>query len=295
VNRTERLYALAEELRRAGRTGTTGPRLAAALEVSERTIKRDVAALQQAGLTIWAQAGPGGGYVLDPSASLPPVNFTPGQAVAVAVALATLPPGSPFAVDALAARGKVWDALGAGDRARAEALAARVWVRHAAPDPDLTDAVPPASPPDAVPPASPPDGAPPASPPASPPGGAPPGEPHDGTVAPGRGDVVGRARTHLGVLRAVEQSIAGSRVLAIRYRDGRGATSTRRVEPVLLAHTDGRWYLVAWCRTREAVRWFRLSRVERADLTAEAYDPRPVADVGEPPPGSAAVYRPDPA
>ncbi len=61
VNRTERLYALAEELRRAGRTGTTGPRLAAALEVSERTIKRDVAALQQAGLTIWAQAGPGAG------------------------------------------------------------------------------------------------------------------------------------------------------------------------------------------------------------------------------------------
>ncbi|WP_175008725.1 WYL domain-containing protein [Cellulosimicrobium sp. TH-20] len=272
MNRTERLYALAEELRRAGRTGTTGPRLAAALEVSERTIKRDVAALQQAGLTIWAQAGPGGGYVLDPSASLPPVNFTPGQAVAVAVALATLPPGSPFAVDALAARGKMWDALGAGDRARAEALAARVWVRHAAPDPDLPDAVPPASPPD----------------------GAPPGEPHDGTAAPGRGHVVGRARTHLGVLRAVEQSIAGSRVLAIRYRDGRGATSTRRVEPVLLAHTGGRWYLVAWCRTREAVRWFRLSRVERADLTAEAYDPRPVADVGEPPPGSAAVYRPEP-
>jgi predicted DNA-binding transcriptional regulator YafY len=278
VNRTERLYALAEELRRAGRTGTTGPRLAAALEVSERTIKRDVAALQQAGLTIWAQAGPGGGYVLDPSASLPPVNFTPGQAVAVAVALATLPPGSPFAVDALAARGKVWDALGAGDRARAEALAARVWVRHAVPDPDRPDAVPPASPPDAVPPAA-----------------VHPGEPYGDTTPPGRGDVVGRARTHLGVLRAVEQSIAGGRVLAIRYRDGRGATSTRRVEPVLLAHTDGRWYLVAWCRTREAIRWFRLSRVERADLTAEAYDPRPVADVGEPPPGSAAVYRPGPA
>ncbi len=287
MNRTERLYALAEELRRAGRTGTTGPRLAAALEVSERTIKRDVAALQQAGLTIWAQAGPGGGYVLDPSASLPPVNFTPGQAVAVAVALATLPPGSPFAVDALAARGKVWDALGAGDRARAEALAARVWVRHAAPDPDLPDAVPPAASPPSVPPdAVPADDV--------PPDAVAPGEPHRDTTGPGRGDVVGRARTHLGVLRAVEQSIAGGRVLAIRYRDGRGAASARRVEPVLLAHTDGRWYLVAWCRTREAIRWFRLSRVERADLTAEAYDPRPVADVGEPPPGSAAVYRPDP-
>ncbi len=293
MNRTERLYALAEELRRAGRTGTTGPRLAAALEVSERTIKRDVAALQQAGLTIWAQAGPGGGYVLDPSASLPPVNFTPGQAVAVAVALATLPPGSPFAVDALAARGKVWDALAAGDRARAEALAARVWVRHdagsASPGPSApavrggsgTTALPP----DAV---------------AGPRAGASPGSvarAGDDTAshgADGGGDVVGRARSHLGVLRAVEQALAGSRVLAIRYRDGRGATSARRVEPVLLAHADGRWYLVAWCRTREAIRWFRLSRVERADLTAQTYAPRPVEDVGEPPAGAAAVYDPDP-
>jgi predicted DNA-binding transcriptional regulator YafY len=94
------------------------------------------------------------------------------------------------------------------------------------------------------------------------------------------------------VLRAVEQSLTGSRVLAIRYRDGRGERSARRVEPVLLAHTDGRWYLVAWCRTREAIRWFRLERVERADLTAETYAPRPVEDVGDPPPGAAAVYGP---
>ncbi|WP_435738116.1 WYL domain-containing protein [Cellulosimicrobium sp. PMB13] len=259
MNKTERLYAIAEELRRAGPTGTTGRRLAAALEVSERTIKRDVAALQQAGLTIWAQAGPGGGYVLDPSATLPPVNFTPGQAVAVAVALATLPPASPFAVDAASARGKVWDALGSGDRERAEALAARVWVRRppadAAAAPDVAPAVPSAP------------------------------DPRAG------GGVVGRARTHLGVLRAVEQSLGSSRVLAIRYRDGHGAETSRRVEPVILAHTDDRWYLVAWCRLREGIRWFRLSRVVRADVTAETYVPRPVAEVGEPPADAVAVSR----
>ncbi|WP_069387854.1 helix-turn-helix transcriptional regulator [Cellulosimicrobium cellulans] len=255
MNRTERLYAIAEELRRAGRTGTTGRRLATALEVSERTVKRDVSALQQAGLTIWAQAGPGGGYVLDPSATLPPVNFTPGQAVAVAVALATLPPGSPFAVDALAARGKVWDALAAGDRDRADALAARVWVRQPRPAPEPDGA----------------DGA----------DGADDGDAHGG--------VVGRARSHLRVLRAVEQSLASSRVLAIRYRDRRGEETARRVEPVILAHTQGQWYLVAWCRLREGVRWFRLSRVVRADVTREPYVPRPVEDVGEPPAGAAAV------
>jgi predicted DNA-binding transcriptional regulator YafY len=127
VNRTDRLYAITEELRRTGPRGTSGPRLARLLEVSERTIKRDIAALQQAGAPIWAQAGPGGGYVLDESASLPPVNFTPGQAVAVAVALAAMPSGSPFAVDGAAARGKVFDALGPADRARAADLAGRVW------------------------------------------------------------------------------------------------------------------------------------------------------------------------
>nr|WP_277818658.1 WYL domain-containing protein [Cellulosimicrobium arenosum] len=90
-------------------------------------------------------------------------------------------------------------------------------------------------------------------------------------------------------MRAVEQSLSTSRVLAIRYRDGRGEETSRRVEPVILAHTEGSWYLVAWCRLREAVRWFRLARVVRADVTAEEYVPRAVADVGEPPADAAAV------
>ncbi|MFD6166588.1 helix-turn-helix transcriptional regulator [Oerskovia sp. NPDC060287] len=278
MNKTERLYATAEELRRAGRAGTTGARLARLFEVSERTVKRDVSALQQAGLPVWAQAGPGGGYVLDPSASLPPVNFSPQQAVAVAVALAALPPGSPFAVDAAAAQGKVWDALGPEARERASALAARVWI-------DRGDTA--GRPRDA--PQSVPDGA--ARPGADvAPGG--PGVPDDAArpgadVAPG--GVVPRAHAHLQVLRAVEQSLARSLVLALRYRDGRGNESARRVEPVILAHTEAAWYLVAWCRSREAVRWFRLDRVERADLTGETYVPRPVAEVGTPPSGAVPV------
>ncbi|TGJ95614.1 hypothetical protein DLJ96_13885, partial [Actinotalea fermentans ATCC 43279 = JCM 9966 = DSM 3133] len=103
------------------------------------------------------------------------------------------------------------------------------------------------------------------------------------------GDPVPRARVHLQVLRAVEQSLARSVVLAIRYRDARGHESARRVEPVILAHREGAWYLIAWCRSRDAVRWFRLDRVERADLTGEPYVPRPVAEVGTPPSGAMPV------
>jgi len=86
INRTNRMYAITEELRRAGSRGATGARLARMLEVSPRTVKRDIAALQEAGAPIWTQADPGGGYAMAGTASLPPINFTPAQAVAVAIA-----------------------------------------------------------------------------------------------------------------------------------------------------------------------------------------------------------------
>src|SRR5690606_8617698 len=57
VNRTDRLFAIREELRGAGPAGRTAERLAEVFEVSVRTIKRDVAALQQAGFPVWARPG----------------------------------------------------------------------------------------------------------------------------------------------------------------------------------------------------------------------------------------------
>lgn len=128
VNRTDRLYAIAEELRAAGDRGRTGRWLAGRFEVSERTIKRDVSALQQAGVPIWAQAGPGGGYVLDGRATLPPVNFTEAEAVALAVAVAA-GRDLPFAADGRAALVKVLAAMPRATRASTDALANRLWTR----------------------------------------------------------------------------------------------------------------------------------------------------------------------
>lgn len=128
MNRTDRLHAISEALRRAGASGTTSSKLARDLEVSARTIKRDVSALQQSGALIWSQPGPGGGYVLDDSANLPPVAFTYAQSVAVATALAVLPTSSPFSADVRSASGKVFDTLSPHARERAQALANRVWV-----------------------------------------------------------------------------------------------------------------------------------------------------------------------
>src|SRR6187402_2186696 len=75
MRRTERLFALAEYLR-GRRTGVTAEALAERFDVTVRTIYRDLDALRIASLPLTADRGPGGGYALDRSYSLPPVNFT---------------------------------------------------------------------------------------------------------------------------------------------------------------------------------------------------------------------------
>jgi len=85
MRRTERLFALAEYLR-GRRTGVTAEVLAERFGVAVRTIYRDLDALRDASLPVAAERGRGGGYALDRSYSLPPVNFTAREA-ALLVAL----------------------------------------------------------------------------------------------------------------------------------------------------------------------------------------------------------------
>src|SRR5512145_2425270 len=85
MQRTERLFALAEYLR-GRRTGVTAEALAERFDVTVRTIYRDLDALRAASMPVGAERGPGGGYALDRSYSLPPVNFTAREA-ALLVAL----------------------------------------------------------------------------------------------------------------------------------------------------------------------------------------------------------------
>jgi predicted DNA-binding transcriptional regulator YafY len=61
--------------------------LAERLEVSPRTVRRDVDRLRELGYRIGAVKGPDGGYRLDAGSELPPLLFDDDQAVALAVAL----------------------------------------------------------------------------------------------------------------------------------------------------------------------------------------------------------------
>lgn len=64
-----------------------GEKLAERLEVSPRTVRRDVERLRGLGYRITALRGPDGGYRLEAGADLPPLLFDDEKAVAVAVAL----------------------------------------------------------------------------------------------------------------------------------------------------------------------------------------------------------------
>jgi predicted DNA-binding transcriptional regulator YafY len=141
VNRTDRLYAIVEDLRAAAPRLRTARELAQRYEVSLRTIERDISALQQSGVPIYADVGRRGGYALDKSMSLPPLNFTAAESVALAVALARSP-HTPFAEAGHSALRKILAAMPESDAAAARDLAARVGL-CGPPDHEAPHEIPP--------------------------------------------------------------------------------------------------------------------------------------------------------
>lgn len=228
MRRTERLHALTEMLRRSGARGVSAERLAIELEVSVRTVKRDLDALENCGALLWSRPGPGGGYGLADGASLPPVSLSPAQAVALMAAVSAAP-DAPYADLAAAGIQKILDVLDPRTRARADELAQRVWV----------NSVPSSS----------------------------------------------RA-----IKSALEEAMTEQCVVRIRYTSRDGTTTTRDVEPVLFASTSGQWYLIGWCRLRNAMRWFTVSRIDRANVTKTASSGHTIHEVGIPPATAAPVH-----
>lgn len=106
MTRTDRLYALVEELRAVAPRPRSARWLAEKFDVSSRTIERDLSALQQSGVPIWAEPGRTGGYCLDVAHTLAPLAFTVDEALAVMIALGTLVT-SPFRDAATSALRKV--------------------------------------------------------------------------------------------------------------------------------------------------------------------------------------------
>jgi predicted DNA-binding transcriptional regulator YafY len=121
------LYALVDELRARAPRPMRAVDLARRFEVTTRTIERDLLALQEAGVPIWAQPGPGGGYALNADTTLPPLNLTPAEAAAIATALAATR-AMPFAEAGRSALTKLAGVMASAPRSDASKLVSHIRV-----------------------------------------------------------------------------------------------------------------------------------------------------------------------
>ncbi|MEU0522416.1 helix-turn-helix transcriptional regulator [Streptomyces niveus] len=78
----------------------SGDDLAGRLDITSRTVRRDIDRLRELGYPITTVKGPAGGYRLEAGTRMPPLLFDDDQAVALAVALQTAAAGATFAEDA---------------------------------------------------------------------------------------------------------------------------------------------------------------------------------------------------
>ena len=193
--------------------------------------------------------------------TLPPLNFTAAEMVAIAVSLAR-EENTPFAAASRSALRKVLATASAAQTAKAGELMDRVRLIGAAR-------------PGALPPAQ-------------------AGRPQADGELPARERAARRwgpppAAT---VPLAIQEAITARHVLRITYRDRRDRETVRDVEPVAFAATRTDWYLMAWCRLRGGARAFRVDRIRSADDTGEPASPRSYRDLDVDIP-DAVVRRPD--
>ncbi|GAA4603295.1 WYL domain-containing protein [Actinoallomurus liliacearum] len=100
----------------------SGDDLAERLDVTSRTVRRDVDRLRELGYPITAFKGPSGGYRLEAGSQLPPLLFDDGQAVALAVALQVAATDTTIGEDATRALSTVRQVLPSRLRQRVDML-----------------------------------------------------------------------------------------------------------------------------------------------------------------------------
>jgi predicted DNA-binding transcriptional regulator YafY len=202
-----------------GRRDWPGGELAERLEVSGRTIRRDIERLRRLGYPVESLTGPAGGYRLRAGSAMPPLLLDDEEAIAIAVGLRTAAGASVTGIEETSVRAlvKLEQVLPAHLRRRVGALGSATITL---------------------------------------PAGGP-------TVDP----------QHLTVIAT---ACRDSECLRFAYRRRDGTESRREVEPHSVVNRGRRWYLVAWDRSRDDWRTFRIDRLTRPASTGVRFAPRPL-------------------
>jgi predicted DNA-binding transcriptional regulator YafY len=218
-----------------------GAELAERLDVSARTLRRDIGRLRELGYPVQAQRGTEGGYQLAAGAALPPLVVDDDEAVALVVGLQTAAQGTVagIAESSVRALAKVMQVMPDRLRRRAEALGAMTipatWGGPAVDDAAAGDAA--------------------------------------------AGDA-GRPVVDPGFLTSVALACRDCERLRFRYIAAGGQDTARHVEPHRLVSLGRRWYLVGYDLDRHDWRSFRLDRLTAPQGTGARFRARalPAAD-----------------
>ncbi|MEU5700701.1 helix-turn-helix transcriptional regulator [Streptomyces aurantiacus] len=214
-----------------------GALLAERLDISQRTVRRDVDRLRELGYPIVAFKGPDGGYRLDAGTQLPPLLFDDEQAVALAVALQiATTTGADIGEAAVRALTTVRQVMPARLRHRIDTLQVTAVQRPGPrPEPRLDSSVLLAL----------------------------SGAVHAREVL--RFDYAAASPSRTGT---------GSGSGAGSGDDAPSMTPPRKVQPHHLITWGRRWYLVAWDLDREDWRTFRADRITPRTPTGPRFTPR---------------------
>ncbi len=208
-----------------------GGELAARLDVTERTLRRDIERLRELGYRVAATRGVAGGYRLEAGSHLPPLLFTDAEAVTLAIGLRIA--AAQGVVDGenatLSVLAKFEQVLPVALRERVNALAAHVQSRTPRTAPSWDDD-------------------------------------HRGQAAG-----PSPAGTSPSTSTAVSHELLGKLALACRdherirfhYVAADGAETDRIVEPHTIVASARTWFLVCWDLHRDDWRTFRIDRMSR--------------------------------
>lgn len=85
-----------------------------------------------------------------------------------------------------------------------------------------------------------------------------------------------RRRAPFRALAALATAVTDHVVVSFGYLDAQARRSRRAIEPLRIVHTRGLYYVIAWDRDRDALRTFRVDRIDARSVTLsdEGFTPR---------------------
>ena len=82
-------------------------------------------------------------------------------------------------------------------------------------------------------------------------------------------------------LTGIQNAITNKTELEIEYVNNSSEHSKRKIEPIGLTFYSNQWHLIAWCRTRNAYRDFKVNRISRLTNRQEPFKKQNHYDIND--------------